>query len=136
MNKNEMINTCPTCVKLDHPDEARFCFLCGSQLINSSLGEFYINLKIPEKKILMEQNDIYNFSGFPFFLQKKDNSINLLQSITFHEFPKGHRVKVNLTQKIPMVVETEELIIGDSLIDDLLNQGYVWFHHSEMITRW
>lgn len=134
MSKKQLGRYCPKCHRLDHHKEAFFCLICGTELVNGSLRTYYLNMKIPDHKIDLEQNDPYTFTGFPFFLRKIDLAENLLQAITLHEYPNGKRVFVRLPAKIS--VWSENIVVTDFIINELLSQGFEWFHHSEMDTLW
>ncbi|MFC5591707.1 hypothetical protein ACFPRA_22735 [Sporosarcina soli] len=132
----EYSKSCPNCQRFKHEDEAVFCIVCGTKLKNGDLRKFYLSLKVPEHKITWERNRIGKFLGCPFFLRKIDNANHLLQVITLHEFPKGNQSSVRLPARSRAADWTEEIVLTKNLIHDLLNQGFEWFHESEMDTLW
>lgn len=135
---NGQLNYCPNCLRLKHQEEAIFCLMCGTELKTISLrdNEYYTRFKIPKKKILLEQNSPYELMGFPFFLQKFDPAEHLLQVILLHEYPKCNRLFVILPTDSPCADWSEEIAMTDGILEDLLSQGFEWYHHSEMDTLW
>ncbi|WP_240416495.1 zinc ribbon domain-containing protein [Paenibacillus periandrae] len=137
MSKVELSKICPKCKRLNHQDDARFCIICGAELKNEPLREFYLSLGVPDRKISLEQNDPCKLSGFfPFFLRKIDPFNNLLHAITLHDYPKGTLLSVEIPKKSPIADKSEEIIMTDSLLEGLISQGFEWLHHSEMSTMW
>lgn len=126
---------CPKCQRQKHEEEAAFCCICGTELKNGTLREFYLQLKIPVNKIALEEKEPA-YSMFPFFLRKVDQTKRLFQGITLHEYPKGILLYVKLPTKSASADRSDEIILTDTLLDQLLNEGFEWVHHSEYTTMW
>ncbi|APO48535.1 hypothetical protein BS614_30925 (plasmid) [Paenibacillus xylanexedens] len=98
--------------------------------------EFYLELKVPEDKILLEENSPYPYqsSAFPFFMYKVNHES--IQAITFHEYPRGLILSVKLPSQSVQADETGEIDMTKYLLEALLSEGFEWFHSSEMDTLW
>ena len=129
---------CPNCQNIKHEPQAAFCFLCGTALKNGSLLEFYQSLKIPSAKISTENkiSEFYTFSGFPFYLYKHEPINKTVELITFHEYPKGCRLYVKLPAKSSQADCSREIHLTEDVLDELLKEGFEWFHQTERETLW
>ncbi|CAH8249530.1 hypothetical protein WJ0W_006715 [Paenibacillus melissococcoides] len=101
-----------------------------NKAIESGRLDIYRKLRVPERKIEIElsEHGIGNspLSPFPFFLMKRSDKGIGIETITFHEYPKAHKV---LREYITSWVETEDYLVNESLINRWLDdEGYNWFH--------
>lgn len=92
----------------------------------------YVNLRIPENKIRLEINRNGKFSGFPFFLRKEDETGNI-QVVTMHEYPKA--VKLTKLSR-DSSNSSENLTLTEDVLNNLLSEGFTWFHESELDVLW
>ncbi len=95
--------------------------------------EFYISLKIPKKIIELELNRVGEFMGFPFFLRREGTK---LEVILMHQYPKGNHLFVELSPKSRVADGSKEIFLTIEKIEELLKQGFKWFHESQYSTLW
>jgi hypothetical protein len=112
--------------------------MCGTELKAKDLRDhdYYSQLKIPEKKIVLELSRRGTFMGFPFFLQRIDPTDNILQTIVIGKYPKARRLFVQLPATGHHADWSKEIELTESTLNELLSQGFVWFHESEKETLW
>ncbi|OME70108.1 hypothetical protein BK120_33680 [Paenibacillus sp. FSL A5-0031] len=100
------------------------------ELINEPNREFYLRLRIPNSKIDIEQERKTTISVFPFFLRKTDETS--VQAVLIHDYPKcKHLIKDIQISRSP---ESIDIKMTDELLQDFLNQGFIWIHESELAT--
>lgn len=138
MLKTQLSRYCPNCQSIKHEPQAAFCFQCGKALKNGSLQEFYLSLKIPFAKIETEKrySEKYSSSSFPFFLWKYDRLYQTIEVVTFHEYPKGIRSYLKLPALLRQADSSEEILLKEAMLDQLLKEGFEWFHQTEKETLW
>jgi len=138
MFKKNLSRFCPKCQRVENEPQASFCLLCGTALVNGTLLDFYLKLKIPPAKISTEnqRSEIYTFSGFPFYLYKHDRVNKIVEVITFHKYPKGLQLYVKLPNKSSQADSSREIHLTEDVLDELLREGFEWFHHTEKETLW
>ena len=102
--------------------------------MSPAVQQFFLSLKIPQNKILLEDNRVGVFCGCPFFLRKADS--NLIQVILMHNYPNGRHFWVELPATYRSPDKAEDIELTSELIEKLLLQGFEWFHESEMKTLW
>lgn len=73
---------------------------------------------------------------FPFYLWKHDRLKQIIEVVTFHEYPKGIRFYVKLPSLSSQADSSEEILLKDDLIEQLLKEGFEWFHQTEKETLW
>lgn len=95
--------------------------------------EFYISLKIPQKIIELELNSVGEFLGFPFFLRREESNLEI---ILMHEYPKGTHLFVELPPKSRAADGSKEIFLTIEKIEELLKQGFKWFHESQYDILW
>lgn len=105
-----------------------------TKLDRESMRRYYQRMEIPDCKIALEENKNSKISGFPFFLRKKDNES--IQVILLHDYPRCEHLTVYLPNDSPVADLSQSIIITDSLMENFMEQGFEWFHHSEMATLW
>lgn len=95
--------------------------------------KFYLSLKIPKQIIELELNSVVKFCGFPFFLRREGAN---LEVILMHEYPKGNYLFVKLPPKSHIADESKEISLTIEKIDELLREGFEWFHESQYKALW
>lgn len=103
------------------------------KVIESGKLQKYQSLRVPVALIALEMSEYAMGNGefsFPFFLMKW--GLEGIETITFHEFPKAHKLVQDYETCFNVI--SEDVLVNDTLISQWLDvEGFKWFHACENV---